>query len=328
MLMAEQHTSAFAERMVDALPIPVVATDPSGRVVALSAAARKLLSIEQDAVECGVHYDDLPIPRWARRPEMADPALLLDQSAENVCPIRDGDGAVIGAMQVLERDGDFSGEKLCAAMAHEIRNPLTGIQGFADLLQRDLQENDGRREILARIISGVRVVNATVSSMLDFCRPRPLRLEPVNLPALADDALALAGCTAHLRVAVDVPPDAATIPADRLQLLQALVNLVRNAAHATPDGGSLTVSACRSGESIRISVADTGRGMDAQTRANLFRPFNPASRGGTGLGLAIVRRIVQQHNGETSVESEPGRGTTITIVMPADENGTRVRQVH
>jgi len=316
MLIAEQHTSAFAERMVNAMPIPVVATDQSGRVVALSAAARRLLGVGENAA-FGTPYGALPIPLWARKPEMAHPALLEDRSAENVCPIRDDGGSIIGAMQVLERDAEFSGEKLCAAMAHEIRNPLTGIQGFADLLQRDLTENDSRREILTRIISGVRTVNATVSSMLDFCRPRPPRLEQVNVAALADEALALAGCTAHLLASVAVAPDAATAPADRLQLLQALVNLVRNAAHATPDGGRLTISARRSAESVRISVADTGRGMDAATRANLFRPFTSASRDGTGLGLAIVRKIAQQHNGEVCVESEPGEGTTITIVLPA-----------
>jgi len=316
MLIAEQHTSAFAERMVDALPISVVATDQTGRVAALSAAARKLLNVEQDAV-FGMPYDALPIPQWARKPEMANPALLDDRTAESVRPIRDGDGLIIGAMQVLERDSDFSGEKLCAAMAHEIRNPLTGIHGFADLLQRDLHTNDSRREILARIISGVRTVNATVSSMLDFCRPRPPRLEQVNLAALADDALSLAGCTAHLLASVAVAPDAANVPADRLQLLQALVNLIRNAAHATPDGGRLTISARRAGATIRISVADTGRGMDAATMANLFRPFKSASHDGSGLGLAIVKKIVQQHDGDVCVESEPGKGTTITIVLPA-----------
>ena len=318
-------SGTFAERVLAALPVAYVVTDLAGRVAAVSDSARELLGVGSAPIP--MRYEHLPLPEWARKPEMAQPALLAHGSAENVRPLLGDDGSVVGAVQILQPEGELAGEKLCAAMAHEIRNPLTGIQGFADLLRRDLHENDSRSALLAKIISGVQTINGTVSAMLDFCRPRPLRLEQTDLLHVAQTAVELSGCTSHLNVAVDVPPDCRRAWCDRLQMLQALVNLVRNAAEATPDGGSLAISARRRGASVQIVVADTGRGMDAAAIAGLFKPFASAKPGGSGLGLLIVKRIMQHHNGDVCVRSHPGKGTRITLTLPAEAHAAATASV-
>jgi signal transduction histidine kinase len=303
----------FAERVVDALPLAVIATDLSGRVVLASAAARAALG--GDACE-GEHYERLPVPITLRRREMASPGVLTSEEGGEVRPVRAEDGSIIGAVQVLPDEGVvFDGASLCAAMAHELRNPLTGIQGFASLLQKDLQENDERRNSVRKIISGVQTVNETVSNMLDFCSSKPLATERVDPREVVATALELSGCADRLAVTVDVE-QCDTIRCDRIQLQQALINLIRNAAEAMPDRGALLIAARRSLGAARIIIADEGCGMDAHTRANIFRPFFSTKRGGTGMGLAVVAKIVQQHNGEIAIESEPGEGTTITLTLP------------
>ena len=309
-------SSTFAERVLCALPVALLATDLDGRVAAASRAACRIVG---SAASKGILYDQLPLPAGTWKAEMAQPRLLEGQSAENVWPVRDDNGRIAGAIQLLGPPAPEAAQ-WCAAIAHEIRNPLMGIHGFADLLHKDLEQNDSRRALAGKIISGVQTLNATVSSMLDFCRPRPPCLAVVQTQALLNSAVELAGCTAGLEVTTDVDPACGELLCDRLQMQQALVNLIRNAAQATPPGGKIAIAACTTPDAVRIRVHDTGTGMDARTRASLFTPFFTTKAGGTGVGLAIVKKIIQQHNGEIHIESEHGRGTSITIILPAQQN--------
>jgi len=308
-------SSTFAERVLCALPVALLATDLDGRVAAASGAACQLIGT---AACNGALYDQLPLPSGMWKAQMAQPHLLETQSAENVWPVRDENGRIAGAIQVLGPRAPEAAQ-WCAAIAHEIRNPLMGIQGFADLLHKDLEQHDSRRALAGKIISGVQTLNATVSSMLEFCRPRPPSLVVVQMDALLKSAVELAGCTGGLEVTIDVDRWCAELLCDRLQMLQALVNLIRNAAQATPPGGKIAIAASRTPNAVRISVQDTGTGMDARTRASLFTPFFTTKARGTGVGLAIVKKIIQQHNGEIHIESEHGRGTLITIILPTQQ---------
>jgi len=301
----------LAACVLEALPVPVIATDRQGVVVLVNRAARCAYGLHGGV---GRAYAELALPENQRRREMTSPVLLGMGSAPGVHPVRDGVGGIVGAVQVLDDDQpDESG--LCAAMAHEIRNPLTGIQGFARLLQADLKENDERSALLKKIISGVQTVNATASNMLDFCRSEPLKLTPVPVRELLESAVELSGCTDHLAVSIEAEAGE-TVRCDRLRLQQVLINLIRNAAEAMPGGGKLTLIARREGKAVRLAVSDTGCGMDAQTRANIFRPFFSTKEGGTGMGLAVAARIVRRHNGDIEVESSPGAGTTVALVLP------------
>lgn len=309
----EQSTSSFAGRAIRSLPFAVIVTDLEGRLVAVSDAARSALGA---GVFEGMFYERLPMPPSLKRPEMAEPELLEGVAVADVWPVGAEDGGIIGAIQVLaDAEAPLEGVKLCAAMAHELKNPLTGIQGFAALLQRDLKDNDARAGLARKIISGVHTLNATVSNMLDFCRPKPLHTEQTDLRALISSALELAGCSEGLDIEVDAG-EWETICCDRLQMLQVIINLVKNAAEAMPGGGALTISAERKSDAIHLTVTDTGCGMDAHTQANIFRPFFSTKSRGTGMGLAVVRKIMQQHNGDIEIRSDAGRGTEVTLILP------------
>lgn len=311
--ITELSSTSFAERALRALPFAVIATDLDGRVVAAGEAAQSMLGLELCE---GMLYQDLPLAARRKRPQMAAPLLLHDSAGKDVWPVRGEDGGIIGAVQLLEdADEPLDGEKLCAAMAHELKNPLAGIHGFARLLEHDLQ-NDDRSELVAKIISGVHALDATVSNMLNFCRSKLLHTEPVELRPLIGSAVELAGCTQGIDVDIDTGR-CRTIRCDRLNMTQVLINLIKNAAEAMPDGGKLTFTADRADESARIVVADTGRGMDAHTRANIFRPFFSTRDGGTGMGLAVVSKIMHQHGGDIEIESRPEKGTKIILTLPA-----------
>ena len=300
----------LAARALEVLPAPVVVVDARGVVVLVNGAARQRLGVPG----AGRPYGELRLPERLHRREMTSPRLLGLGAPADVHAMRDDDGAIAGAMQVLE-DDSLDGAGLCAAMAHEIRNPLTGIQGFARLLQTDMQENDGRSALLNKIISGVQTVDKTVSNMLGFCKSEPLQMTAVPTLELLEGAVELSGCTEGMSVSIDAEC-CGTVCCDRLRLRQVLINLIRNAAEAMPGGGRLTLCARRGSGAVRLSVSDTGSGMDARARANIFRPFFSTKPGGTGMGLAVAARIVHRHNGDIEVDSTPGAGTTVTLVLP------------
>src|SRR5206468_8853586 len=116
---------------------------------------------------------------------------------------------------------------------------------------------------------------------------------------------------------VDLDPSVGRIQADEEQLSRALMNLLLNAIDAMPDGGELTIRTRRMGDGVHLEVADTGQGLTEDERRRLFTPYYTTKQHGTGLGLAIVQSIVADHHGRIAVDSEPGRGTTFRIVLPA-----------
>ena len=310
---SELSVSGFADRMVRSLPLPVLATQLGGRVVAASDAARSMAGL---ATCEGMLYEQLPIRDSLKRHEMAAPELLARTAAADVWPVRAEDGSIVGAIQLLtDEEPPFDGAKLCAAMAHELKNPLTGIQGFAALLERDLQDNTRRRDLVRKIISGVHTVDATVSGMLGFCSSKPPDTVPVDLRSLITSALELAGCTKGVDIELRVAPGR-TVSCDRVQMLQVLVNLIKNAAEAMPDGGTLVFSAAGDGAGAQLTITDTGCGMDPAALANIFRPFFSTKGRGSGMGLAVVEKIMRQHGGNILVESEPGKGARVVLTLP------------
>ncbi|MBI4390517.1 MAG: PAS domain S-box protein [candidate division NC10 bacterium] len=216
---------------------------------------------------------------------------------------------------------------LAAGLSHEIRNPLMGIRGAAQLLASDPALPAAFREHSGIILREVDRLNALVEGILGFARPHPARLTPCNLNQVLEEVLVLeeGGLTERgVRVRRVYDPQIPPVQGDAAQLYQVFLNLVRNAGEAMPGGGELTLQTsyerrsprCR-GVSVAVAeVRDQGSGLGPEASAHLFEPFFTTKEKGTGLGLAICQRIVQEHRGVIEVQSEAGKGTCFAVLLP------------
>jgi signal transduction histidine kinase len=222
--------------------------------------------------------------------------------------------------QLAEYEKYAALSQLALGAAHEINNPLLGILSHLEL-ELNYAQGEQRDEI-EQCIECARRISVTLRSLMNYARPSPLILSKVNLHRLVSDTLAFLEHQPLLHGRIldsRVPHDLPAIRVDANQLSQVLMNLLLNAAQATSEGGRITVSANRSStrEAVEIRVVDTGCGIPADVLPHVFEPFFTTKRGkGTGLGLSITQTYVRGHDGEIQIESEPHRGTTVTITLP------------
>jgi signal transduction histidine kinase len=213
---------------------------------------------------------------------------------------------------------------MAARVAHEIKNPLVAIGGFARSLLEDARDDDPARESLGIIVDEVRRLEKILAQMLDYASDGRPRARSVDLPRIASESFNLmqwemdhAGVAGHLEVEDAVPPCAC----DRDQIFQAMVILLQNAVHAMPAGGDLAVRIRPDGDRVVIEVEDSGIGIPENIRERMFDPFFTTKPGGTGLGMPIVSQIVRNHGGELEVESREGEGTRVFVRLPVTMNG-------
>lgn len=220
---------------------------------------------------------------------------------------------------------------LAAGLAHEIKNPLGGIKGAAQLMVMELPEESDLQENLRVIIKEAERVNRIVEELLQLGSPSQSKRAPVTLHLLLADIILLLkgvaldqGVTLTQHVDPSIPP----ILADGEQLTQLFLNLIKNAVEASPKGGRVTVSnrilsdytLTQRGEKrsrmVAFEVTDTGTGIEPEVMEKLFTPFYSTKPKGTGLGLAICQKIVTEHRGMIKVDSLPGKGTQFTVMLP------------
>ena len=209
--------------------------------------------------------------------------------------------------------------RLSAGIAHEVKNPLNAMMIHLALLREQLTE-PGTIQHVAVIEAEMRRLDEVVQGFLKFTRPEDLKLRPVSLAALLDEALPVIHAEAQARgvdVRVECPADLPPMSADPGMLQQALLNLALNACQAMPNGGRLRIagSSIRGGL-IEIVVEDTGAGIEPAQLDRIFDLYFTTKEHGSGIGLSMVYRTVQLHNGEIEVQSVPGRGTTFRVRLP------------
>lgn len=210
--------------------------------------------------------------------------------------------------------------EMAAMLAHEVRNPLGAMELFTGLLLQDLRDQPEAQRLAQQVASGIADLNHLVTNLLEFTRTQTPRRAAIDCCALLEDALRYtADLRAASRVVLERRYATPVVPAlaDPDLLRPVLLNLVRNAVQAMPDGGTLTVAAADEGGRARIAVADTGHGIPAGAREEIFRPFFTTRTRGTGLGLSVARGLLVAMGGEVRVDSEVGRGATFTVVLPA-----------
>jgi signal transduction histidine kinase len=214
---------------------------------------------------------------------------------------------------------------LAGGLAHEIKNPLSTIRLNLGLLAEDFADAKSLRE--QRALQKIRLVesecqrlNDVLEDFLRFARVRDLRRTNVNLNNVLQEMIDFVAPQAEDKGIELVPYFHPNLPAtslDRELFKQAVLNLLINAQNAMPSGGQVVLQTQPTSEGVQLDVIDNGVGMDAETVAQIFRPFFSTRRDGSGLGLPTARKIIEAHNGTITVQSAVGTGTRFTIVLPA-----------
>jgi signal transduction histidine kinase len=196
--------------------------------------------------------------------------------------------------------------QLASAVGHELRNPLGVVSNVVYLLSTKLGRDDPWLDRQLRTAEReVGAATLIVSDLLQFAKPREPIFADVELPALAEEVLSVAPPPEGVTVARSWSDNLPLLRGDRDQLRQVLLNLVTNAYDAMPDGGLLALAGTSDGDAVRLSVGDTGTGMDDDVRARIFEPFFTTKAKGIGLGLAVTHRIIEAHGGSIAVTSSP-----------------------
>src|SRR4051794_785098 len=261
--------------------------------------------------------------------------------------VKDDDGSAIGAVlffkdltqvEQLEererlRDRLASLGEMAAGIAHELKNPLAGIEVMAGLLRRQVQDSKDAQSLLADILSEAKLANAIVVEMLEFVRPVRLQVERTDLEDVLQQSITMAESKAPRRdvmVQTKIEPGLPMIEGDHHQLSQVFTNLIANAFEALDGRGSITISMATAAieadpaftgihpptPAVLIEVADDGPGVPAELTDRIFNPFFTTKVTGTGLGLAIVRKIIDAHDGRIDVSSTPQTGTKFRVTLP------------
>ncbi|HUK63617.1 MAG TPA: ATP-binding protein, partial [Dongiaceae bacterium] len=351
----------FRLHVLDGMPSGLVAVDLEGRVLSVNRAATELLGWTEDdargrpfaevfgAETAQLVGSTLEQGREVPRQEVAmrghDGAVLTVRLSTSL--LRNDRRQVYGAIATfvdltpLRRAEEHARaqDRLAAlgrftsSVAHEIRNPLTGIATGVQYLERSLAGADPQRENLRFILSEIRRLDRIVQDLFDITHPRGLQRHTAPLERAVERALLSleALLTEHgVGVRVSVQPGTPAAPYDPDALQQVFINLIKNAAEASPRGAEVRVNVRRAsdpatgpGDALRVAadVRDLGPGIDPQHLKTIFEPFFTTKPGGTGLGLYICHDIVKRHGGALTVRCETGRGCTFTLELPLDADG-------
>jgi signal transduction histidine kinase len=262
--------------------------------------------------------------------------------------VRDGKGRITGAtlffkdltrVEQLEererlRDRLAALGEMAAAIAHEVKNPLAGIEVMAGILKRQLADSLDAQSILGDIIKEAKMANAIVLEVLDFVRPIRLQVERISIADAIRDAVSMAEShvpRGNVQVSVDCPEHLPAIQGDPHQLRQIFTNLLTNAFEALGGDGAVSIVALPvleegpaggepQGPMVQVEVTDNGPGMPADVIDKIFSPFFTTKPQGSGLGLAIVRKIVDAHDGRIDVGVTDGGGTRFCVTLPVSGN--------
>lgn len=221
--------------------------------------------------------------------------------------------------QMRQRDRLAAIGEMAATVAHEIRNPLGGIRGFASFLAQDIPGTDPKRRLVDKILAGAASLDKIVTELLEYTRPVELRLRPASCAEITASALSFLQYDADRITLVNRVPAGLNVLADPDMMRQVLLNVLINAVQSIAAQGRIEITAEHDGSQVRISVCDTGCGMSPEQLDKLCSPFFTTKEKGTGLGMAVCHKIVQGHGGALRADSAPGAGTTIRICLSEAE---------
>lgn len=359
--MNPENLPEFYANVIDSVGDGVIVLDRDSRVILMNPVAEEMAGVSR-RISMGQIFSmlfktDLPLLEMVEKSTSSGMSIsdheniVLNRGGRimpvsvTASPLLLGDGSRAGTIVLLRdltnirdlEDAVRNADRLstlgtlAAGLAHEIKNPLGGIRGAAQLLEMELAEDDELRECTRVVLKEVQRVNRIVEELLDLSSPRKLNLVGVNLHKILAHIVflqqqATEGKSITFQRQLD--PSIPAILADEGRLTQLFLNLVKNAVEAVGENGvvviasrivadySMTQKGERRSRMVAIEISDDGCGMAQEAKENLFTPFYTTKEKGTGLGLAICQKIVAEHRGMIRVESAEGRGTTFTILLP------------
>lgn len=266
----------------------------------------------QMIMETGYHRKDVDVYTFPIKDENGETVNVIQH-------IRDIRDRLKLQSQIREVEQLTGIGQMAANVAHEIRNPLIAIGGFARQLDDEMDRDDPRREHTQIILEEVTRLEQILREQLTLERHLQPVLGPVDINQILVDVRKLLShgiLSARIDLKGDLQEGLPVTMGDANQLKQAFMNILTNAIHSMPGGGAIRVGTAQRGEFIVVRISDTGPGITPDVMDKLFVPFFTTRKTGSGLGLAVTRRIVENHGGEIRVESEVGKGTTFEVTIP------------
>lgn len=340
----------YTENVVESMADGLLSIDREGKIVTLNRQAAEILGFGREALEGKKIADILGegigeiLGSADESAVMRDRELVLVRNASgriplslSAAPLRDERGRELGSVLLIKDLREIrdlqekvrrserlaSLGRLAAGVAHEIRNPLSSIRGFAQYFAKRFKGREEEQGYTSVMVREVDRLNRVITDLLNFAGPKEPHREPQSLENIAEQAMKLLApdlAARKVEALREYEPDLPAVSVDRDQIVQVFINILLNALESMGEGGEIRVALSRCGPppGVEICLADTGDGIPADDLEKIFEPFFSRKRKGTGLGLAIVHQIVEGHGGDIRVESAPGKGTTFRINLPAE----------
>jgi len=341
---------AFSDSLVNHMPIGLVAMDPGKRIIAFNETAEALFGLPAGDVLGRTSEETLPEIITETTEGLGATQQILEKETD--CPVsrertiplsiiatrlQDDEGNFFGyvilfrdltEVQHLKRELERNRRlaaigSLASGVAHEIRNPLSSIKGFATYLRERYRDNPEDLQVTDIMIQEVERLNRVIGQLLEFSRPLILNRKEAAIEPILRHAMKMIEIQA-LEKGVSLEVDFGRMVPDLLldsdRMTQVFLNLTLNALNAMEKGGTLSLRVTQSGDrTVRVDISDTGTGIGKEELGRIFDPYFTTRPSGTGLGLPIAQRIVEAHGGEILVSSEPGRGTVFSVLLPRRE---------
>lgn len=330
-------TNDYLSNLLECMSDGVIAVDQRDIVVRFNRAAAAILGYAADDVEGqpfrAVFGREFVPPQPPAATELCAKSGRMVPVSERDAPVDDRRGQRLGRVKVFQDLSELTALReqvrqmdrlaaigeMAATVAHEIRNPLGGIKGFAAFLAQDTPESDPRRRLIDKITIGAQRLDRVVNELLEYTRPVEIRLRPVSCAAIVAAALTYVEFDlARISIISEVDP-ALKILADEDKLRQVLQNIITNAVQSIEGRGEVGITATVEASQVLLTCRDTGCGMAAEQCEKVFSPFFTTKEKGTGLGLAVAQKIIEAHGGSIGVESTVGSGSTFVLRLPRAE---------
>jgi len=353
-----RYIESYNENVLMSINSGVITFDMGGRVVTANQASERILGLSEGSAP-GMVVDELFKDGWT--------GALIRKTLEKGLPERRGEGMVktlggesrwlgAGTSPLHGPGGDITGAilvftdltevkelkdrmelkermtvlgEMSAGIAHELRNPMAVISGYAKLLAKNAGGDNASRDAVESIQAEITVMDEIIREFMNFTQPTELNIVKVDIKPLLEESLkALSGLGEGVKRELTAPDGLPQFEGDAVLLRQAFINIMKNAIESMDDGGKLAVSAglVAAGEQddvrlpgpsyIKVEVTDTGYGVTGENLRKIFTPFFTTKSHGTGLGLALVQKILVYHGGRATVKSREGQGTTFSVYLP------------